>query len=72
MTDPTPQPLQHAHDDLCADELGGEGVRNIYVRRVGEALDDDGDVVPAVDHAAPNKRAPGKAPVRTSNKRKAK
>ncbi len=47
MTDPTPQPLLDAHDDLCADQPGGDGVRNIYVRRVGEALDDDGVAVPA-------------------------
>ncbi len=65
MTDPTPQPLLDAHDDLCADQLGGDGVRNIYVRRVGEALDDDG--APAPTPAAPATRAA--KPVRKTRSR---
>jgi hypothetical protein len=46
LMDPTPEPLQHAQDDGCADEASSTVVRNIYVRRVGEALNDDGEVVP--------------------------
>ncbi len=56
MTDPTPEPLQHGHEhagehghetaDDSADDSAQEPVRNIYVRRVGETLDADGELVP--------------------------
>jgi hypothetical protein len=52
MTDPTPEALQHGNEHASeyghdsADDSAQEPVRNIYVRRVGETLDDDGELVP--------------------------
>jgi hypothetical protein len=68
LMDPTPQPLQHAQDDVCADELGSTVVRNIFVRRVGEALNDDGEVVPL----QPAPAAPGTRATKRSTKRSTK
>jgi hypothetical protein len=56
VTDPTPQPLR-AHDDPHESTQNEEScVRNIYVRRVGEALDADGAVVPATPQRASKPR----------------
>jgi hypothetical protein len=70
VTDPTPEPLRDAHDDLCADDLGGEHVRNIYVRRVGEALDDDGAALPLVVAPVKPGRAARDGAARATRKRK--
>jgi hypothetical protein len=56
LMDPTPEPLQHAQDDACADDLGSTGVRNIYVRRVSEEVNEDGEVLPAQPAAAASRR----------------
>lgn len=60
MIDPTPQPLLDAHDDLCADQVGGDSVRNIYVRRVGETLDEDGEPAPAQHKTAERAARPAR------------
>ncbi len=60
MSDPTPEPLQHAQDDSCSDEAGNTGVRNIYVRRIGEALNDDGEIVPLAAEPAAARSRPTK------------
>jgi hypothetical protein len=60
VSDPTPEPLQHAQDDRCVDQLDGSVVRNVYVRRVGEALDEDGQVVPLPRQQAATRTRPAK------------
>jgi hypothetical protein len=60
VSDPTPEPLQHAQDDRCVDQLDCSVVRTVYVRRVGEAIDEDGQVVPLPRRLAATRTRPAK------------